>query len=115
MLNFNMTFNLSINSQALFRAGQFALDQQVVKDSNYYIPMDTTATEASGISATTFGEGQVRWNTPYARKIYYGTNINFHKDKNPNAQALWFEAAKASKKTLWVEMARRAMLDNLNG
>ena len=28
---------------------------------------------------------------PYARRLYYHPEYNFRKDKNPNAQGLWFE------------------------
>ena len=98
------------------------LDMQVMKDSNYYAPMDTGNLQASAITGTYFehptkaltmpilqsgqmsvtaGKGKVVWNTPYAKKMYYGVGYNFSKDSNPNAQAKWFEKAKATKIGNW--------------
>jgi len=98
------------------------LDTQVLKDSNYYAPMDTGNLQASAITGTYFehptkaltmpilqsgqmsvtaGKGKVVWNTPYAKKMYYGVGYNFSKDSNTNAQAKWFEKAKATKIGNW--------------
>lgn len=81
---------------------QFMLDQQVLKDSNYYIPKDTGDLESSGI----YGQqlGQVEWNSIYARKQYYEDN-NKSKDKNPNASMKWFEVAKAKELQNWEKLA----------
>ena len=38
---------------------QFALDQQVLKDSNFYIPKDTGEVERSGIRFSRPGDGYV--------------------------------------------------------
>ena len=101
---------------------QPVLDMQVMKDSNYYAPMDTGNLQASAITGTYFehptkaltmpilqsgqmsvtaGKGKVVWNTPYAKKMYYGVGYNFSKDSNTNAQAKWFEKAKATKIGNW--------------
>ncbi len=98
------------------------LDMQIMKDSNYYAPMDTGNLQASAITGTYFkkptkalvspilqsgqmsvnaGKGKVVWNTPYAKRMYYGVGYNFSKDSNPNAQAKWFEKAKATKIGNW--------------
>lgn len=97
------------------RAAQFMLDSDVLKDSNYYIPKDTGNSERSGIIHSQLGYGKIVWRTPYIRKIYYGTSINFHKDINPNAQDLWFEAAKASKKERWIVDLRNLYRQYFNG
>lgn len=34
---------------------------------------------------------KVSYNTPYARRMYYGDGFNFSKDKNPLARARWDE------------------------
>ena len=101
---------------------QPVLDMQVMKDSNYYAPMDTGNLQASAITGTYFehptkaltmpilqsgqmsvnaGKGKVVWNTPYAKKMYYGVGYNFSKYSNPNAQAKWFDEAKAKKMKEW--------------
>lgn len=83
-------------------AAQMQLDQDVLKDSNFYIPKETGELERSGIRHTRIGSGKVIWKTPYARYQYYGVDFNFSHDVNPFARALWFEAAKKSRKRSWL-------------
>lgn len=83
----------------------FTLSQQVLKDSNEYVPADTWALRNSSLSSSNFEEGKLIWNTPYARRLYYGTGYNFSKDKNVNASAEWFEKAKAVHKGDWLKLA----------
>jgi len=80
---------------------QPALDTQVLKDSNYYAPMDTGNLMSSGITGSKIGSGVLEWTAPYAKKMYYGVDFNFSKDSNPHAQAKWFEKAKATKIKNW--------------
>ncbi|MFJ8457275.1 minor capsid protein [Bacillus paramycoides] len=95
------------------KKAQFALDQQVLKDSNYFIPKDTGELERSSIRFSKLGEGHIEYNTPYARRIYYGVNFDFSKDVNPNARALFFEEAKARNVTDWARLVERTIKDNL--
>lgn len=92
---------------------QFALDQQVLKDSNYFIPKDTGELERSSIRFSRPGEGHIEYNTPYARRIYYGVDFNFSKDVNPNARALFFEEAKARNVRDWARLVEQTIKDNL--
>jgi hypothetical protein len=114
--NPSLRFNVRIdtrrihgNMQQRLKLAQIALDTQIIKDSNFYAPEDTQTLQRSAITATDVGSGKVVWNTPYARKLYFNPEYNFSKDKNPNAQGLWFEAAKAVKKGVWKEVAQRAL------
>lgn len=90
------------------RKAQHDLDQQVIKDSNEFIPQDRGELMRSAIRSSTIGEGLVRWSTPYARRLYYNPQYNFSTDINPNAGGLWFETAKAAKLPVWVDMAKAA-------
>jgi predicted alpha-1,6-mannanase (GH76 family) len=90
------------------KQAQKILDIQVLKDSNYFAPMDEGTLIASGVTATVPGSGWIVWNTPYAKKLYYGVGFNFSKDDNPNARAKWFEEAKALHKKDWLEVANDA-------
>lgn len=116
MIRFNVSLNVDIDKierdvrRALQKA-QVVLDEQVLKDSNYFIPMDTHALEMSGVRASRIGEGIITWDTPYARRLYYNPQYNFSKDQNPNARGLWFEEAKAAFGSDWVRAAQ-AELDN---
>lgn len=73
---------------------QKALDIQVIKDSNYYCPLDTSMLQKSALVHTVIGSGEVVWQTPYAKEQYYGKPNKSHQ-KNPNAMMKWFEVAKA--------------------
>lgn len=112
MLNFRMRSQLDgilPKMTGAFDAGQKVLDQEVVKGGNYYIPRDTGNLEGSGIRATIIGSGRVAWETPYARRLYYNPQYNFSKDSNPNAQGLWFEAAKARFLSQWIQLSQEAI------
>lgn len=84
---------------------QIELDNQVLKDSNFYAPEDEEFLKASAITGSQPGTGVLNWNTPYAARLYYGDDFTFSKDKNPNAQARWFEVAKSRNKKNWIKLA----------
>lgn len=90
-----------------YQKAQKWLDNEVLKDSDEYVPMDTGNLRNSGISGTKVGSGEVVYNAPYAKKMYYGKHYNFSKDKHPKACAQWFEKAKATKKDAWVKGANK--------
>jgi len=83
--------------------------QQVVKDSNLYAPMDTGNLINSSLRSSNFNTGKAVWNTPYARRLYYGTHFKFSKDKNPRAQAKWAEKAKSVHSGEWARVAQKAV------
>lgn len=112
--------NIQLDTQAIeskvlkaTEKAQFALDQQVLKDSNYYIPKDTGELERSGVRFSKPGEGHIEWNNPYARRLYWNPQYSFSTDTNPNAQGLWLEAAKAAKLDNWVQIVEQKMKENL--
>lgn len=84
------------------------LDNEVLKSSNYFIPMDTGMMMESGIIHTKPGDGQVVWAAPQVRRLYYNPQYNFSTDKNPNAQGLWYEAAKSRDLKKWIDGAEKA-------
>lgn len=98
---------------AAVEKAQVVLDEQVLKDSNYFIPKDTGNIEDSSIINSRIGEGELVWSTEYARKIYFGVDMHFQTDQNPNARALWFEEAKSRWTANWVQLANREVKDNL--
>lgn len=87
--------------------GQFKLDQMVLSDSNYYIPKDQGYLEESSLTHSKPGEGEVVWQTPYARRLYWNPQYDFSTDKNPNARGLWFEAAKSEKLNEWLNQSSK--------
>jgi len=90
-----------------YKKAQSWLDNEVLKDSDPYVPMDTGNLRNSGISGTKLGSGEVVYNAPYARRMYYGVHFNFSKDKHPKACAQWFEKAKAANKSEWEKGAEK--------
>lgn len=104
-LQWNDNFMKRVNRQ--FSMAQAWLDSRVLEDSNYYAPMRTGALKKTGILGTTIGEGVVQWIAPYARKRYYDVTAKISKAENPNAQAMWFEAAKAQNEAQWINGVRR--------
>jgi hypothetical protein len=95
------------------KKGLFILTQQVVKDSNLYVPMNTGNLMQSSLRASRFGDGKAVWDTPYARRLYYNPQFHFSKDVNPRAQGLWFEKAKSVHKKQWAEIAEKAVKGKL--
>ena len=98
--NFNDAAAKAKLTAAIHKA-QTKLDQQVITDSNYYVPIKTHTMENSAIINTVLGSGLVKWRTDYVRRQYYGVNFDHSKQRNPNACAKWFEAAKARKMEQW--------------
>lgn len=88
---------------------QAALDEQVLKDSNYFCPEAEGTLQASGVLATKIGSGEVIWDMPYAHRLYVHPEYNFSTDKNPNARGKWFEEAKARHLPEWLAKAQAAI------
>lgn len=93
--------------EAKTERAQAALNEQVLKDSNYFAPQDTSALINSSLLASRVGEGILIWDTPYSRKLYWNPGFNFSTDKNPNARAMWFEAAKSMFISDWIAMTQK--------
>lgn len=107
MSNVNVRIDLGNIEQKIKdfnKEAQFILDQQVLKDSNYYAPMDTSELIRSSLRMSMIGQGLLMWDTPYARRLYYNPQYNFSHEKNPNAGGLWFENAKANHLSDWIKI-----------
>lgn len=85
------------------------LDNEVAKDCEPYVPYDTGALTRSVYPSAARGEGQLVYNTPYARNVYYAVGAHFKKSTHPQACAQWFEKAKAVRKEHWVDGANKIM------
>jgi hypothetical protein len=90
-----------------YHQAQMWLDNEVLKDSDKYVPMKTGMLVRSGIRATELGSGNIVYDTPYARRMYYGVDFEFNKARHPLAQAFWFEAAKAVNNDKWIRGAKK--------
>ena len=94
-----------------------SLDNQVITDSDPYVPLISGMLRGSAIRGTVLGEGEVVWDSPYARYQYYGkvmvgpppkqvTDIPLQYTQ-PNTGAFWFEEAKSVNKAQWINGARK--------
>lgn len=93
-------------------ASEFALEmitQQVLADSNRYIPLVSANLRNSGIIHTSGLVGFVIWGAPYAERLYYGVDFFFTLTYNELAGALWFEAAKSVYGEEWVKTYQNAL------
>ena len=88
----------------------FLTSNQVLEDSNYYIPKDRGMLEGSSFVHSKPEEGHIEWNTPYARRLYWNPQYEFSKDSNPNARGLWFEYAKSQHLPEWLEVFKWGLL-----
>lgn len=106
--------------EAKGRAQQF-IDNEVLRTSEPYVPMDTGSLKKSGINGTVVGSGTIVYNSPYARYQYYGklmvgkapktlTNVdlNYHSGDSKRG-SFWFERAKADHLDEWIKGAAQAV------
>lgn len=69
------------------KLGQF-LASEAQRGMDKYVPYRTSALSKSA-NVSPF---KVTYNTPYARKVFYGEHLRFSKDQHPLAQARWDRA-----------------------
>lgn len=84
-----------------FSDAQKYLDNEVLKDTEPYVPMRSGNLVRSGQRGTTLGSGRVIYAAPYARAQYYRYPRK-SKDKHPQASQQWFEKSKAVNKEKWI-------------
>lgn len=86
-----------------------ALCQQILKDSNFYCPLDVGTLQASALISSDSDRGIITWETPYAAKLYYGLDFNFDVSSNPNAQAMWFHKGKDVHLNEWITVYKNVL------
>lgn len=83
-----------------FAKAQMWLDNEVLKDSDPYVPFLTGNLARSGQRGTQIGSGAITYSAPYARRQYYNYPRKT-RDKHPQATCQWFEKAKAIHLKKW--------------
>ncbi len=74
---------------------QKTMDSEILRGCEPYISKRSETLIKSGVIHTVIGSGQVKWKTPYARKVYYLTGKIGH---NGGLRGkLWFTRWKADK------------------
>lgn len=91
-------------SASQMKAAQTLFATRVGFDSNKYCKVDTGQTRNSMQTSSNFANGEVSWDTKYAKAAYYSPSA-LH-GKNPNASPKWFEVAKRNHQAAWLEYAK---------
>ena len=83
-----------------------AVAEQALADCNYFARRDQGTLIQSSETASDLQKGELVWNTPYAKKVYYtGTPST---DVNPNASLMWAHKAKDTYSKEWGKIAQKA-------
>ena len=96
------------------KAQQF-LDNEVIRTTDKFVPLDSGKLKQSAISGTTVGSGKIVYNTIYAKYQYYGllmvgrapktlTNIplKYHSGDSKRGK-YWFERSKSDNLDAWLK------------
>ena len=92
-----------------WKKGLPILTNEVMRDCNEFCKLDKGALRASAQTATDFANGIVRWNTPYARRQYWGIPTAYE----PGTCWQWCEAAKGAYYQRWADQAQKLLEMNL--
>lgn len=92
-----------------WKKGLPLLTSEVLRGCNEFCKLDKGGLRASAWSSSRFDEGVIVWNTPYARRQYYGIPTAYE----PGTCWQWCEAAKGKYAAQWEEQAQRLMEMNL--
>lgn len=88
-------------------AVQKFIDSKCLELSAPLMPFDQHTLIESGQPNTQIGSGEVKWFTPYARRLYYHPEYNFSTEHNPQAGGMWFERMKQQHKAQILAGAKR--------
>ncbi len=103
-----------------FSEAQKVVDSEVIRLSDPYVPFQTGILKKSGILGTKIGSGEVVYNAPYARYLYYGklmigtapkvlTEEPLEYHGAPRRGAYWFERMKEDKKEQILRMTAKSL------
>lgn len=85
---------------------QYLLDNMVARDTSPFVPFLSGALDKSVLPSAQSGNGLLKYNEPYARKMYYN-DFRFTKTFHKRACSHWFEVAKSLYKTKWIKFAQK--------
>lgn len=75
----------------LSERARYLLSSQIRDDSNKHAREDTGILKLSAYKASNLPKGEIVWDTPYAKRVYFtGTPST---DKNPDAELMWVQVA----------------------
>lgn len=88
------------------------LSEIVLQDCNEFCKEDSVALIASSLTHSRPKDGQLIWQTPYARRQYWEIRTAYT-DVNPNASWKWCEVAKSRYFDRWQRQAQALVERNL--
>ena len=95
---------------ARIKAGKMAMvsavAEQALSDCNYFAKRDQGTLIESSQTASDVENGQLVWDTPYARRQYYTGAPSL--EQNPNASILWCEEAHDHFGQGWQQIAQKS-------
>lgn len=113
-IKINGHFNLTSVDEMLKKRGlnqrgfvQKAVDSEVIRRNDPYVPFRTGTLKGSALIASRIGDGVVIYNTPYARRQYYENAGNGKEGMSNGGRrgAKWFERMKAEQGQQIIDMA----------
>ena len=122
-MQLNTRFKLHNIQQTLARRGleeqgkaQQFLDNEVIRTTDSYVPLDSGKLKQSAISGTKVGSGKVVYNTPYAKYQYYGKLMVGKAPKTLTNKDLQYHSGDSKRGSFWFERSKADNLDAwLNG
>ena len=82
--------------------------EQMIELMEPYVPFDSGKLCESAVAEVKNGRPCVRYDAPYAAKVYEGDGLNFKREKHPLACSRWDSAMFAAKKEELYRRIRRA-------
>ena len=98
--------------QGAWEKGLPLLAEEIMNDCNQYCKERDGALKASSLTHSRPQQGQIIWQTPYARRQYWEIRTAIP-DVNPHASWKWCEVAKRNHKERWARQAQKLMEMNL--
>lgn len=91
------------------KVAQTILDESVLKDTDQYVRYRSGVLARSARTASRIGKGQIIYDTPYAKEVYYNQASRVTRDIHPNATPKWFEASKKKNEKHWLSAVEKIL------
>lgn len=98
--NFSFNWNRGFSSiwDRRFIKAQKIIDSESLRYLDAFVPRYQGELIRSGIRNTELGSGRIRYQTPYAKRLYYNPQFNFR--GKPKRGGYWFERMKRKHKAI---------------
>ena len=123
MSTMDITFDTScldamkVKLQVQRHKAQELLDLAFIKDTDPFVPMRQGTLASSALRSTDIGSGEIVYDTPYARHMYYGVHyktgrpFKFSTAKHPLACKEWAQASANANLDKWKRQVKEVLSD----